>query len=130
MTQKDIEIILLRQLASHLAMPVWVAGENGELLFYNEPAEAVLGVRFDEAGEMPLTRLPDIFHTETEDHAPLPPEELPLGIALTQRRPAHRRLRLCGVDGKWRTIEATAFPLDGEGGRRLGAVALFWEVEQ
>jgi len=28
--QHPIEIILLRQWASHMAMPVWIAGEKGE----------------------------------------------------------------------------------------------------
>jgi hypothetical protein len=30
----------------------------------------------------------------------------------------------------WRTIEVTAIPLVGEGGRRVGAMALFWELER
>src|SRR6266545_5671917 len=59
--QQPIEIILLRRWASHMAMPVWIAGEEGELLYYNEPAEELLGQRFDEAGEMPLKDLPAIF---------------------------------------------------------------------
>jgi hypothetical protein len=33
-----------------------------------------------------------------------------------------------GLDRVRRVIEITAFPLDGQSGRRLGAVAIFWEV--
>jgi hypothetical protein len=31
-------------------------------------------------------------------------------------------------DGVWRKIEVTAFPVEGQGGRHLGAVAIFWEA--
>jgi hypothetical protein len=34
-----------------------------------------------------------------------------------------------GLDGAWRTIEVTAFPIEGQAERHLGAVALFWEAD-
>ena len=126
--QQPIEIILLRQWASHMAMPVWIAGTHGELLYYNEPAEALLGRRFDEAGEMPLDDLPGIFETTTEDGKPIPPDRLPLGIALAKRRPAHQRVRITALDGTARLLDITAFPLTVQGGKHLGSVAVFWEA--
>ncbi|MCH7578292.1 MAG: PAS domain-containing protein [Chloroflexi bacterium] len=123
-----IELILLRQCASYLAMPIWLMAENGDLLFYNEPAESVLGRRFDEAGEMPGAELAAMFQTTAEDGSPLEANDLPVNIALTERRPAHRRMRIRGLDGAWRKIEVTAFPVEGQGGRHLGAVAIFWEA--
>ncbi len=51
--QRPIEIILLRQWASHMATPIWIAGARGELLYYNEYAEGLLGQRFDKAGHLP-----------------------------------------------------------------------------
>ena len=129
MPQQPIELILTRQWASYLAVPVWVTGAGGELLFYNEPAEAIVGRRYDESGEMPLSELSEMFEIiSDEDESPVPAEGLPLGIALFERRAAHRRLRLRGLDGVWRRVDATAFPLEGQGGRFLGAVAFFWEV--
>jgi PAS domain-containing protein len=128
MPQQPIELILTRQWASYLAVPVWVMGENGDLLYYNESAEAVLGRRFEEAGEMPGAELASIFQTTSEDGSPLKSEELPINIALLERRPAHSRLRLRGLDGFWRLVDVAAFPLEGQGGRQLGAVAIFWEV--
>ena len=128
MPQMPIELILLRQCASNLAMPIWLMGENGDLLFYNEPAELVLGRRFDEAGEMPGEELAAMFQTTTEDGSPLGANDLPVNIALTERRPAHRGMRIRGLDGVWRKIEVTAFPVEGQGGRHLGAVAIFWEA--
>jgi PAS domain-containing protein len=130
MPQQPIELILTRQWASYLAVPVWVMGENGDLLYYNEPAEAVIGRRYDEAGEMPGEELARIFQTTAADGSPIAAEDLPLNVALTERRPAHMRLRMQGLDGVWRDIGATAFPLEGQGGRHLGAVALFWEVHE
>ena len=50
MSQKEIEVILTRQLATYLAMPIFVIDTQGTLLFYNESAEAILGRRFDETG--------------------------------------------------------------------------------
>lgn len=128
MPQKDVEVILMRQLASYLAMPIFLVDPAGNLLFYNEPAEALLGRRFDETGEMPLEEWSTIFTPTVEDGSPLPPEALPLVIALQKHRAAHRVFCIRGLDGISRRIEATAFPLEGQGGRHLGAVAIFWEV--
>jgi PAS domain-containing protein len=128
MAQQPIEIILLRQWATHLAIPIWIAGMDGNLIFYNEPAEALLGVRFDEAGEMPLDQLSEIFSIADTDGSSIPPEEIPLGVALMRRRPAHRILRYRALDGVWHDAEVTAFPIEGQGGRELGAVALIWKL--
>jgi PAS domain-containing protein len=129
MPQQPIELILTRHWASYLAVPVWVVGENGDLLYYNEPAETVLGRRFDEAGEMPGPELASIFQTTSEDGSPISSDSLPINVALLERRPSHRRLRLRGLDGFWRLVDASAFPIVGHGGRQLGAVAIFWEVD-
>lgn len=129
MPQQPIELILLRQCASHLTMPIWIMGPDGSLLFYNEPAESILGRRFDEAGEMPGEVLSTMFQTSAEDGSPLDAEELPINIALKERRPAHLWFRIRGLDGVWRRIEVTAFPIEGQRGRHLGAVAFFWEAD-
>lgn len=50
---KPIQIILARQLASSLAMPILIVDTDGTLIFYNEPAEVILDQRFEETGEMP-----------------------------------------------------------------------------
>lgn len=129
MAQQPIELILLRQWASYLALPVFIADHDGNLLFYNEPAELLLGRRYDEAGEMPVEQLAGTFATENEDGSPLPSADLPIAVALQTLRPAHRRLRIRALDGVWHTIEVTAFPVEGQAERHLGAVALFWEAD-
>jgi PAS domain-containing protein len=129
-TQKPIELILARQLASYLAMPIFLVDAEGTLVFYNEPAERILGRRFDETGEMSATEWASVFAPTDETGRPLPPEKVPLMIAHAERRPVHVRMTLCGLDKVSRSIEATAVPLIAQAGRYVGAVAIFWEAPQ
>jgi PAS domain-containing protein len=129
MPQKPVELILMRQLASHLSIPIFVVDAEGTLLFYNEPAEGMLGRRFDEAGEMRLDAWSSLFLPTDENGGRLPPEGLPLVIALRERRPVHRVIGITGLDGVRKLIEVTAFPIESQGGRHLGAVAAFWNME-
>ena len=126
--QKEIEVILTRQLASYLTTPVFLVDPGGTLIYYNEAAEVILGRRFDEAGEMTVQEWSTLFTPLDEQGRLLPSEALPLVVALNERRPAFRRFRILGMDFAVRDIEVTAFPLIGQAGRHLGAVAIFWEV--
>jgi len=128
MSQKEIEVILTRQLASYLALPIFIVDPQGTLVFYNEPAEAILGLRFDETGEMAAAEWGTVFTPIDGAGSPLPPDTLPLTIALHERRSAHGDFYIRGLDLVLRHIEVTAFPLIGQAHRDLGAVALFWEV--
>lgn len=128
MAQHPIELILLKQWATHIATPVWIMDVEGNLVFYNEPAESLLGRRFDEAGELHAGELADLFVTTGLDGAAVANEELPVVVALTERHPAHGELRIQALDsGESRQIEVTAIPIEGQGGRHLGAFAVFWE---
>ena len=123
----DIELILFRQLASTLAMPIFLIDETGDLVFFNEPAELLLGRRFEETGAMPASEWATTWTPEDESGAPLPTEELPLWCALRQNRPKHRAFWIRSSDGVRREIEAVGFPLVGQTGRKVGAAVLFWE---
>ena len=127
MAQKELELILTRQLADYLAVPIFIVDPAGTLVFYNEPAERLLGKRFNETGEMPAAEWSTMFAQEDEAGKPILPEEIPLMIAHTQRRPAHRTMWISGLDKARHQIDVTAFPLVGLAGRRLGSVAVFWE---
>ena len=126
MAQYEIEVILLRQLASYLAMPIFIVDPRGTLVFYNEPAEIILGKRFEETGEMSPEEWSTAFQPTDEQGRPLEPEAMPLMIAFNDRRSTHGSLWIQGFDGVRRHIEATAFPLVGQSDRFLGAVVLFW----
>jgi PAS domain-containing protein len=125
--QLQVEVILMKQLASYLATPIFVVDPAGNLLYFNEPAENILGRRYDEFGELPLDEWSTIFTPTDERGDALPPEQLPLVSALQQRRPAHGPMWIRGLDGARRHISVTAFPLIGQDDRNLGAVSIFWE---
>jgi PAS domain-containing protein len=127
--QHPVELILLRQWASYISLPVFLMDAAGTLIFYNEPAEELLGARFDDAGEMSVGELARIFKTTAVDGEELPAEHLPIHIALRQQRPAHATVRVTALDGRHRTLEVTAFPVGGQANRHLGAVAMFWELQ-
>jgi PAS domain-containing protein len=130
MAQQEIEVILFRQLASCLAMPILLVDPAGTLIYYNEPAEVLLGQRFEETGAMPVNEWAKSFHPTDRDGAPLAGGRLPLVRALTRHRAEHSELWIQGMDGVRRHLSVTSLPLDGQAGRRLGAVALFWENEE
>jgi len=128
MTQQEIEVILARHLAEYLTVPIFMVNPDGDLLFYNEPAEAILGSRYSETGAMPARELAKTFHPMDGEGNPILLEELPIVIALRERRPSHRDLWIRGLDGVSREIEITAFPLVGQADRFLGEIAFFWEI--
>ena len=124
---QPIELILVRHLASSLTVPVFLVDAEGTLAFYNEAAEAVLGRRFDDAGEMGFEDWTSVFAVRDESGRLVDTAEIPLVRALRERRPVHIKVGITGLDGTPRSIEGSAFPLEAEGARHLGAVALFWE---
>jgi PAS domain-containing protein len=129
MVGHEVELILMKQLASYLALPIFLVDPAGTLLYYNEPAESLLGERYDETGEMPLEEWGTVFAPTDRSGAPLAPEELPLAVAVQQGRPAHGQISITGLDGVARHLSITAVPLVGQSNRNLGAVAIFWEDE-
>lgn len=127
MTQHPIEIILAKRLATHLAMPVLLVDPIGNLLFYNEAAERLLGQRFDETGEMPVEQWTTAYQQVDADGRPLPPSARPVVFALDKHEPTHQTITIRGFDGVRRDIAVTALPLEGVTGRFVGAIAVFWE---
>ena len=127
MAQRSIELILFRQLATSLAVPVFLVDEAGDLVFLNEAAERLLGIRFDDIDELPFEVWTTGFRARTAEGELLPPEQTPLVRALQERSPTHQKLHITGNDGVDRALEVTAFPLEGGRGRLIGAVAMFWE---
>ena len=123
-----IQIILTRQLAGYLSVPLFLVDPAGDLIFYNEPAEEILGSRFEETGSLPLEKWWSAHVRFDEDGKPINRANHPLLIALAEKRPAYKRYRIHGGDGTARQIEATCIPIKGLQGELLGAVAIFWEL--
>jgi PAS domain-containing protein len=124
--QRNVALILARELALNLATPMWVWDEQGELVYYNEHVQQILGSPEHEIGVGRLDQLPQFEPTDADGN-PIPVDELPSAVAIGQRRPAHRELSIVGRDGVRRNLEVTAYPLFARGGQFVGAVSVFWE---
>ena len=125
---KPIQMILARQLASCVAMPILLIDSEGTLVFYNEPAEKILNQRFDETGEIPAEDLIKLVAVQDEDRRSISAEERPTMVARTERRPVSRTIWTKSGDSEWKHLQVTALPLVGESGDVLGVMHLFWEI--
>ena len=128
MAQQSVEMILVRQLASYLFVPVLVMDTTGTVVFYNEPAERILGVRFEETGRIDPEEADRLIELSDDPAASSDEVARPIITALQQRRPAHARRWLLRRSDRVRLqVELTAFPVIDQEDRLLGAVAMFWE---
>lgn len=130
MFPKEIEVVLSRQLAENLATPIFIVNPDGDLIFYNEPAGQILGTSYKETGMMPASEWATKFHPVDQNGESLPPEDLPLVVAIQHRRPAHKIFWIIDMEGGLREIEVTALPLIAQEGSIVGGVAIFWERSQ
>jgi PAS domain-containing protein len=126
-SQKHLALIIARELASQLATATFVADATGELVFYNEAAEEILGRTFAEAGTMPAESWTSQFLLEDLGGAPMPLERMPAGIALLEQRPAHAQFWITGLDGQRRLLSVTAVPLFASATEFVGMIAFFWQ---
>lgn len=125
-----IEIILSRQLADCLSVPVFITDTAGHLIFYNEPAEEILGKRFEETGEMPVSEWATVFKPLDEEGNELAPDELPLVKTLKYISPFHKTFRIRSLKGEDQLISATSYPIIDRTKKFLGAVAIFWKTKE
>lgn len=123
----EIEIVLNRQLADCLSIPVFITDTLGNLIFYNEPAEEILGKRFEETGEMPVEQWSTEFKPVDEQGKVLPADELPLVKTLKNASPYHKSFWIESLKGNNQKISVTSYPIVGRTGKMLGAVAIFWK---
>ncbi len=130
MPQRPIEIILARQLASYLAVPILIVDRELNLLFFNESAEPILGRRFDETGEIRRGEWNDLLRPTGANGDPIPRDEQVLIRAVERNEPSHRRSWFTMLDGATRVIEGIGFPLETREGGLLGGMATFWEVRE
>jgi PAS domain-containing protein len=127
--QRPVELILARQLASSLAVPVLLVDASGDTLFFNEPAELIFARRFDEIEALGFEERTNVLAPRRADGGPLPVSELPGIVAMRDRRPAHASLHIHGFDGVLRPVEATAVPLESASGHVLGALVVLWSSQ-
>jgi PAS domain-containing protein len=127
MSAHEIEIILSRQLADCLTVPVFIVDPEGTLLFYNEPAEQILGKRFQDTGEMRVGDWGNAFQPHDKDGNAIPPDELPLVSTIKTHVPAHNTFWIKSLEGKSFKISVTSIPIIGRSKEFAGALAIFWD---
>ncbi len=129
--QKSLVLILARDLADKLASAMFVVDHEGRLVYFNEPAERMLGRSFADVGPVPMDVWANAFGPITvEGGRVLTLEELPLIVALHERKPVHKQLAVTTPSGEVRQIAATAFPLFARTDEFEGAAAVFWELHE
>jgi PAS domain-containing protein len=129
MSAHEIEIILSRQLADCLTVPVFIVDPEGNLIFYNEPAEGILGKKFQDTGPMPVFYWGTLFQPHDGDGNNIPPEELPLVQTIKNKMPAHKTFWIKSLNGKSTKISVTSIPIIGRSKNFSGAMAIFWDNE-
>jgi PAS domain-containing protein len=126
--QQPVEIILARSLMANLTTPAFLVDTVGTLIFFNDAAGELLGLRFEEAGPMPAEEWGTRFEPLSEDGEPIPVEALPLSIAVQKGQPSHLCFFIRSAHGPLQEIEVSAFPIIGTAGQQ-GALAIFWGTE-
>lgn len=129
MPSHPIEIILNRQLADCLSIPVFITDIKGNLIFYNEPAEQILGSRFEDTGSMPVEEWATVFTPVDDQGNVISPNDLPLVRTLTDVYPYHKTFWIKSIQGKKEKISVTSYPIIGRENKFLGAVAIFWKAK-
>jgi PAS domain S-box-containing protein len=123
---KHLVLVLARELVSQLVTPAFLVDAAGEVVYFNEAAEELVGYTFAEAGVLPAEAWTSLVRAEDSEGGSLTLEQLPAGIALAERRPAQRTLCITSSDGERRLISVTAVPLFASDGELVGVLAVFW----
>jgi PAS domain-containing protein len=124
--QRHIALILARDLAATVSTPMLLVDRDGDLVYFNEPAEAILGRPYAEA-QMSSVELAKTFKPVDDDGRPIPLDELPLAHAFQAGVPTHGHIRIQAIDGAHRSLEVVAVPLFSAPDRPVGGLAVFWE---
>ena len=124
--QRHIALILAKDLAANLATPMLLVDAEGDLVFFNEPAERILGRPYAEA-QMSRGELAKTFKPVDELGNAIPLEELPLTKAARSGIPSHGHLLIEAVDGSAHDLEVVGIPLFAQLDQLVGGLAVFWE---
>ncbi|OOG78633.1 PAS domain-containing protein [Algoriphagus sp. A40] len=127
MPAQPLELILARQFGDCLCIPFFLVDPEGNLLFYNEAAEGIFGLKFTDTGGMRVEEWTTVFKPTDSEGNLLAPEELPLVQTLTSRRPANGSFYIDNIKGERIKITVSSFPVEGRPNRYLGAIAMFWK---
>ena len=96
---RALPLILAREFAANVATPLAVFDADGGLIFFNEPAEEIMGPTSTEVGELAETEWRARFSVERPDGSPIENEDTPTAVARREMRPTHDTLVYTMLDG-------------------------------
>jgi PAS domain S-box-containing protein len=126
---RPLEMILARNLLTNITIPAFLVDNRGGLVFYNEAAESLLGMPFQQARNMDPEEWRARFGPFDSARERIPFEEEPTTIALREGRPVHAPLYIRSADGEVHPIEVSAFPLTTNE-EATGVIGIFWRTEE
>ena|SRR5919197_5851469 len=126
LSEQPLELILARSLISIISIAALLVDSDGRIVFFNDAAADVIGAPFEEIGVLEQDEWSDRYGPFGADGKPMPPDELPLTIAVRESRPAYGRFSVRAESGPLE-VEAGALPLSGPAGYH-GAIIVFWPL--
>jgi PAS domain-containing protein len=124
--QRHIALILAKDLAAQVATPMLLVDAVGDLVFFNEAAEGLLGRPYAEA-QMSRADLARTFKPVDDAGEPVPIEDLPLSQAIRTGTASHGNLTIESIDGRRHELEVIGIPLLARVDQPVGGMAIFWE---
>ena len=125
---KSLPLILAREFASNVAVPIFLVDDTNTLVYYNDAAAVAFGGPFGETGELRHGEWAARFNPTRPDGTPYDRKELPLVIALEERKPAHGVNMVNDPRGGRRLVEFSALPLFCSPEDFAGVLVAFWEA--
>src|SRR5438067_3670560 len=100
---------------------MFLADADGNLIFYNEAAEGLLGRPFVDNGALSPSDWQQAFDVRDRNDAPFPLESMGSWIQVQHEQPAMGHIKFSGADGTDHLVATCAFPLFTEQQRFEGA---------
>ncbi|MFL6238521.1 MAG: PAS domain-containing protein [Actinomycetes bacterium] len=125
--QKSLPLILAREFAANVAIPIFLVDADNTLVYYNDAAAVAFGGPFGNTGELRHGEWAARFNPTRPDGTAYDRKELPLVIALEERRPAHGVNLVSSPQGDRRLVEFSALPLYCSPEDFVGVLVAFWE---
>lgn len=123
---RPVALLMARELAANMSMPMFLVDEEARLVFFNEAAQSLFGAPYGEVGPLGRGQWSQRFQPLAADGSVMPRSEMPLVIAVEECRPAHAVQSVLQGDGSRIVIDLTAIPLFSHDGVFGGAMVVFW----
>lgn len=127
---KSLVLIRAKHLAESVTTPMFLADREGDLVFFNEAAEVMLGKSFNDIGRMTAAEWGKTLNVRSRDGQPFPLEAMPGWLEVQAHRPALGHVLLTTFNGGDIVIALCAVPLFTSQSQFEGAMVMFWEDDE